>query len=107
MPLDVVGIPEPVVALSTQTTHTCALTSSRRVFCWGAFYCPSSDAAQYENEVASADEITSFFHGPVSAIAVGGWKVCAILLGGGVECADFSEEDLCESELDFYDVPGL
>lgn len=106
-PLDVIDLPEPVVAVSTQTMHTCALTSSHRVFCWGNFYCPSSDPEQYENEVASPDEITSFFHAPVSAIFVGGWKVCATLLGGGVECADFSDDGVCETDLEFYDVPGL
>lgn len=78
VPVDVVGIPASVVAIAAGATHTCALSSSAYMYCWGA-----NDWGQ----LGDATRIDRGKPAPVhssnlAAIAVGG-STSAALTGDG------------------------
>ncbi len=102
-PLDVLGLSSGVAQLTASGQHACAITTDRNVLCWGSFYCPTP---------WSPVALTAEFSGPVSAIAPQTGLICAILLGGGVEC--FAPPDdpkpterECTDHVAVYRVPGL
>jgi hypothetical protein len=77
-PRRVDGLPSDVVQIRGNYTHTCAITSNHRIFCWGQFLCSSRYAPI---------ELTSYFPGSVSSVYPGRGLFCAILHGSeGVEC---------------------
>ncbi len=106
-PLAVKSLTSNVATIGANLWRACALTSDRRAWCWSMVYCPSPDPEAEVAEQDSPAEVTPFF-GPISSIIADPYMVCAILLGGGVECIDLPEPTgSCLSQLAAYNVPGL
>ena len=72
----------PVTAISSGAIQTCALTSSQKVFCWGADY------TNYGRDAATTDlSPRPFAEGiQLRAISAGQIHVCGIETGGRLRC---------------------
>jgi alpha-tubulin suppressor-like RCC1 family protein len=83
-PVDVVGLASGVIAVAAGNSHTCALTASGAVKCWGRNYSgelgdgTTSDSSMPVNVVGLAGE--------VSAITTGWGHTCVLTTAGGVKC---------------------
>ena len=80
-PIDVSGLSSGVTSVSAGGQHTCALTNSGGVKCWGANYVGACDA----NTSLTPVDVCGLTSG-VSAIAAGNDHTCALTEGGGVKC---------------------
>jgi alpha-tubulin suppressor-like RCC1 family protein len=83
-PVDVSGLTSGVIGLTTGWIHTCALTSSGGLKCWG-----------WNNHGQLGDNTTEYKHTPVDVIGLtresksivaGGNYTCSIIIGGEVYC---------------------
>ncbi|AKU95307.1 BNR repeat domain protein [Labilithrix luteola] len=88
-PRPVSGLPAGTMGLAAGTWHTCALTGSGGVMCWGGNGTPSGvGGGQLGNgttDDSSAPVVVSGLSSGVTAIAAGGFHTCAIT-GGRVMC---------------------
>jgi alpha-tubulin suppressor-like RCC1 family protein len=92
VPLTVPGLSGvAAVAAGGDSAHTCVLTTSGGVKCWGF-----ADSAQigdgsysFVSPVVSPVDATGLTSG-VAAVAVGRDRTCAVLSGGGVKCWGFN-----------------
>lgn len=84
-PVDVQGLSSGVVALSAGFGHTCALTRSGEVKCWGNNFRGAIGDGSGARFISSPVTVVGLAR-PATAIAAGGSHSCALLSGGGVQC---------------------
>ncbi len=96
-PVDAAGLTGGVVAISAGTIHTCALTTSGGVKCWGRMLTgPLSVQEQalgtgMARDLRSAKDIEGLTTG-VRAISAGTLHTCAVTTSGGVKCWGYNRE---------------
>lgn len=84
-PDDVQGLTDGVEAISAGHQHTCVLTTSGGVKCWGQdIYGQLGDGAIGPNR--PVPEYVQGLKSGVIAIASGYWHTCALTISGGVKC---------------------
>ena len=83
-PVDVSGLSSGVVALRLGFDHTCALTTSGGMKCWGANSSGQLGDGTNTNHLTPID-VPSLTSG-VTAIALGAVHTCAVVATGGVKC---------------------
>ncbi len=84
-PTDVSGLSSGVQAVATGKNHTCAVTASGGVKCWGANdWDQLGDPGDFNDKNAPGD-VATLMSG-VSQVSAGEIHSCALTAGGGVKC---------------------
>ena len=88
VPANVVGLPGDIVEVSAGSAHTCALSRSGRVWCWGNNFGGQLGNGRSGNDlilVATPAEVEGL-GGGAAAISSGLSSTCAVTLGGAAMC---------------------
>ena len=94
-PVDVTGLTNGVTAVSIIWNHTCALTSSGSVKCWGANYSGQlgngassgpQTCGSYDYYACATTPVDVLSLSSVTAISAGGMHTCALTSFGSVKC---------------------
>lgn len=83
-PVDVVGLESGVQAIAAGRYHTCAITGSGSVKCWGGNSMGQLGDGTYTNRNAPVD--VSSLTDTIVAIAPGAYRTCVLTSGGSVKC---------------------
>lgn len=85
MPVNVVGLNNDIVAISNGAQHTCALTASGGVKCWGANYYGQLGMGSITNDPLPPNDVIGLSSG-VKAITIGSHYGCALTNESLVKC---------------------
>ncbi|MCT8972662.1 Ig-like domain repeat protein [Microbaculum marinisediminis] len=83
-PVDVIGLPGPVAAISPHHTHTCAVTEAGAAWCWG--YGWDGQLGNGANAVSNVPVAVSGLGSGVATIDTGGNHSCAVTDAGTAWC---------------------
>jgi alpha-tubulin suppressor-like RCC1 family protein len=84
IPIDVWGLTSGVSAISAGYWHTCALTFSGGVMCWGSNW--HGELGNGTNTESNIPVDVFGLASGVSAITAGYYNMCAITSSGGIKC---------------------
>jgi alpha-tubulin suppressor-like RCC1 family protein len=87
-PVDVAGLTSEVTAIATGDGHTCALTSSGGVKCWGSNWhgqLGNGTGGSFGDFSTTPVDVTGLTSG-VTALAADWNRTCALLAGGAMKC---------------------
>lgn len=95
-PVDVLGLTSGVDAIDAGCGHTCAITSTAGIKCWGNnwkgqlgndnTYCQICNIEQYEYPCCITPVDVMGLASDIVAVATGGWHTCALTSTGGMKC---------------------
>lgn len=84
-PVQVVGLSSGVSAIAAGDGHTCAMTQTGEIYCWGGNGDGELGIGDYTSGHSTPVQAVGL-PGRVSAIAAGGSHTCALTQAGGVYC---------------------
>lgn len=84
-PVDVIGLSSGITAISAGGGHTCALTSSGGIKCWGNNFSGQLGNGSVPSKIPTPVDVTGLTS-DVVAIAAGTGHTCALTTSGGVKC---------------------
>ena len=103
-PVDVVGLAHGVVAVAAGASHTCAVTTTGGVKCWGLNDRGQIGDATTTKRLAPVD-VSGLASGAL-ALALGEHHTCAVMISGGAKCwGDNDDGQLGDSSMTERHVP--
>jgi len=86
-PVDVVGLDQPIRAVSAGAFHTCAITATGGVKCWGQNDVGQlGDGSSYPRSNRNVPVDVVGLSSGIASVAAGGAHTCAVTTGGEMSC---------------------